>query len=681
VSARAVHLLDLLQQAEVDAPEPAYVGIHRFIIARQGRMTLFCHPPASVTFPAVRLGASAVLQTGCAIKPVVWERIQSAILFTAELVDSQGRRHLLWERVLDPSSCEADRGWQACRIDLGDQAQQEVSIRLSTRVVEGGRPDWAWAGWADPTLHDQAGQKPVRRGGSARSHLLLITVDAMRGDHLGIAGGLARTPVIDALAREGFWTDHARSPSPSSIGASASILTGADPVRHRLTDEFGRLSEQLTSLPECLAESGYWTLQAPSEEDLSSPELGFGERFSQTLPCRAQPTLDADMAVRNLLAWLDSGASGDRPWMVWLHLFDLHPPHTPPLECLRPFYPHDPTDEDRRFAAERVASVQGVESVACFLNHLALLAQGRIPHELIERLSYTVRALRGERLLGPDLATHLPALAPAAFRDMPREGFLDWLEQQIMLCRSGVAPAELVDWMGQVIEMLEPVSTEILAWLDGVVDARYLPAACAGAASYVDNQLGRLMVGLDERGLADQTTVVLTSPHGQHVAEDGIALHHHLLSEPVLRVPLIIRPALNLLSGVDRGQKIEGVFELENLAATLLDLLGVQQRGGLGGGSQLPALKSGRPIAAHDSFAVGVAGTSICIRRDGFKLVRGLQHHRATPEWEDRPGELRLYQLGPQMSEKQIALDARPELVRELSARLDSYWQSRSDCS
>jgi choline-sulfatase len=57
---------------------------------------------------------------------------------------------------------------------------------------------------------------------------------------------------------------------------------------------------------------------------------------------------------------------------------------------------------------------------------------------------------------------------------------------------------------------------------------------------YVDREFNRLMDGLEENGILENTWVVLTSDHGE-LFERGIAGHlTPVLYEPVIRVPLII---------------------------------------------------------------------------------------------------------------------------------------------
>ena len=56
-------------------------------IRRDSRVALFEHPPATVTFPALRLGRAPVLRTACGLKQACWRRVRSAVVFDV-LVDA-----------------------------------------------------------------------------------------------------------------------------------------------------------------------------------------------------------------------------------------------------------------------------------------------------------------------------------------------------------------------------------------------------------------------------------------------------------------------------------------------------------------------------------------------------------------------------------------------------------------
>ena len=62
-----------------------------------------------------------------------------------------------------------------------------------------------------------------------------------------------------------------------------------------------------------------------------------------------------------------------------------------------------------------------------------------------------------------------------------------------------------------------------------------------------DEALGELLAGLEERGLSDSTLILVTSDHGEHMAEErlghGLWFGHSDVYDEACRVPLVVRPA------------------------------------------------------------------------------------------------------------------------------------------
>src|SRR6266568_904118 len=64
----------------------------------------------------------------------------------------------------------------------------------------------------------------------AGPNLLLVTIDTLRADHVGVYGAAgASTPTLDALAVRGARFEHAQSPVPLTGPSHATILTGLYP--------------------------------------------------------------------------------------------------------------------------------------------------------------------------------------------------------------------------------------------------------------------------------------------------------------------------------------------------------------------------------------------------------------------------------------------------------------------
>jgi hypothetical protein len=62
-----------------------------------------------------------------------------------------------------------------------------------------------------------------------------------------------------------------------------------------------------------------------------------------------------------------------------------------------------------------------------------------------------------------------------------------------------------------------------------------------GEVAYVDEQIGRLMDGLDGEGRLKNTLIAVTSDHGEGLGEHGEATHAFFLFDSTLKVPLIVK--------------------------------------------------------------------------------------------------------------------------------------------
>jgi arylsulfatase A-like enzyme len=166
--------------------------------------------------------------------------------------------------------------------------------------------------------------------------VLLVTVDTLRADRLGCYGdALARTPHMDALAKQGTLFERAFSPVPLTLPAHASILTGLLPPAHgvRGNGAFALPAGPVT-LAEALHARGLSTAAFIGGFPLER-RFGLARGFDHydDAVVRADGVhfsfaeRRADQVVDAALRWL-AGQPG--PVFVWVHLFDPHAPYEPP---------------------------------------------------------------------------------------------------------------------------------------------------------------------------------------------------------------------------------------------------------------------------------------------------------------------------------------------------------------
>jgi arylsulfatase A-like enzyme len=119
--------------------------------------------------------------------------------------------------------------------------------------------------------------------------------------------------------------------------------------------------------------------------------------------------------------------------------------------------------------------------------------------------------------------------------------------------------------------------------------------------TFMDQQFGRLLDALKERGEQDGTLVVVLADHGQGL-RDGMERHHWgghaLLYQWCIRVPLIVR-----LPGADhpKGVAIDALVRNLDVFSTVLDVAGVEAPLPVDGRSVLPLVRgeSDEPRVAY----------------------------------------------------------------------------------
>ncbi|MCP3960108.1 MAG: sulfatase [bacterium] len=147
-------------------------------------------------------------------------------------------------------------------------------------------------------------------------------------------------------------------------------------------------------------------------------------------------------------------------------------------------------------------------------------------------------------------------------------------------------------------------------------DLAYIAAAYDAEIFSMDAAVGRLLDILRERGLYDDSILVLTSDHGEELGEHGtVGWHSHTLYDELLKVPLIIKLPGSRHAGARVGAQVRSI----DISPTILELLHLGPRAefeGVGlesrmedpdGARHLPAIsqQDTGPEADHTSLRTG----------------------------------------------------------------------------
>lgn len=615
---RTEYLVDWMAKASIEAPGDNYVDLEPMILRRELETAIFQHPPSKITFPPITIGSNATLSFACGIKQVAWPLIKSAVRFVIKVEASKGVEKV-FKTTLDPRRRADDRGWQRHQLDLSRYGGEPVRITLHTEVGWRRSTEYAWAGWANPRIvHDVAvPASPTLQ--DRHPHVFLVTADALSARYLACYGHpKVETPHIDQLAQEGVLFEQAWSQSCMTFGSYVSILTGLHPHEHGVSREWQPFPVSQASLPAVLGAAGFRTIFTPSSMELSRHN-DLDQIFAEVIPMLSNPMQDGAVTTRQFIRRFDQRA--DQPYFSWIHYFDIHPPSMPPSPFHAMYYSADPTDPAREFLRAEIPRIRSVESALIIRATMPLLESGRPVAEVIDILEDTAAVLKGQSDLRPDLAEHVLRLGKRATRGRSANEFGEWLSAQVREMAAGQAAAELVEWLKEMLKLLESTETNIMSWLADVVDFRYPLALYLSTVSYFDAQVGALTTYLKERGLYDQSLIIVTAPHGEILQDERLPYHHFLLTPETLHVPLIMK--LPHGAGARQtGIRLKGVFDLIDLFPTTMDVLGLQQASAVSGVSRWHYIKSGEQIPAHDSFAEGLHQYSQSVCRPPYLFAR-----------------------------------------------------------
>ena len=141
---------------------------------------------------------------------------------------------------------------------------------------------------------------------------------------------------------------------------------------------------------------------------------------------------------------------------------------------------------------------------------------------------------------------------------------------------------------GKVVAELNRAALEQTALSEE--DHRFVLALYDGGIRSTDRHVARLVEKLEERGLAEETIVIVTSDHGEELGEhQNYYFHGNSVYDGTLRIPLIVRWPGHLAP----GSRFPHLTQNVDLVPTLLDWIGVEVPEELEGVSLAPWLVPG----------------------------------------------------------------------------------------
>ncbi|MDH3403811.1 MAG: sulfatase [Acidobacteriota bacterium] len=175
-----------------------------------------------------------------------------------------------------------------------------------------------------------------RRGPPPRN-LLLITLDTLRADHLGVYGYPRPTsPALDAFAARATVFEDATCSMPTTLPSHVSIFTGLRPAQHGVRRN-GQVPERdLATVFDLLAARGAATAAVIGSRVMGErylAGLGFDEVVFPSSERQYQAR--AKHVTNHAAAWIERHRAA--PFALWVHYYDVHEPYAPAAGFARQF--------------------------------------------------------------------------------------------------------------------------------------------------------------------------------------------------------------------------------------------------------------------------------------------------------------------------------------------------------
>jgi arylsulfatase A-like enzyme len=344
---------------------------------------------------------------------------------------------------------------------------------------------------------------------ASAKNVLVIVWDTVRAANTSLHGYPRKTtPNLEGLAARGARFDLAFATSSWTLPSHASLFTGRWP--HELgVDWKSPLRPDVTTLAGYLSGRGYDTAGFVANLDYCSRETGLARGFAhyEDYPINVYDTFDRYVAL---------GHRTELPAWGWiLHtILEKVTGRSPALVPRAMEHAKGAEDVDRAFLDWLSWQRGRSRPFFAFLNY----NDAHSPYEV------------------PDRSTQGFGLRPTTLHD--RLTLFGW---------NKVAKATL-----------------------SRNDVRMAADLYDDCIAHLDRRLGILLDELGRRGVLDDTLVIVTADHGEHLGDHLLFFHGCSLYRQLVQVPLVILGA----GGVPAGRVVDEPVSLRDIPATIVDLVG-----------------------------------------------------------------------------------------------------------
>ena len=398
-----------------------------------------------------------------------------------------------------------------------------------------------------------------------RPNFIFITSDQQRGDCYGFMGRKVKTPHLDQLRREGMHLRNCISPSPVCQPARAAILTGKLPKTNGVKDNGIDLRRDRGELgfASALSNAGYDT------------SLIGKAHFATTQTFSPQSTAECKIGSA------EYAPSWSGPYMGFEHVelltqghwHKIRPPVTPPSGQHYENWFFNIVAKENAFDLWKSETKQGLGAAQTWASALPVAWHSStwVADRSIDWLSKRHKDKPFCLWVSfPDPHHPFDCPEPWSLLHNPEEVDLpEFLEKDLN---------ERPWWHKRALEdepdLKDPVLKRFRKEGSRMPDQteaqlREMTANYYGMISLIDHSVGRVIACLNENDILDETIVIYTSDHGDHLGERGLYLKGPMLYDSLINVGMIVRGP-----GIEAGSsEIDPVTTLD-IGATFCDYAG-----------------------------------------------------------------------------------------------------------
>lgn len=313
-----------------DATEPVAVPLRGLTAGMTLTPTVVAtaEPVARVEMTWFAPGDGAVLRLSLGLADPALSGSTAGARFIIRAENRTAQSVSVLDRVLDPAQRPSEMGWVDESIPMASATAAlgpEFRLIFETEPASDQRP--AFPVWGDPTIF-----VPAATTTPARRNLVLVSIDTLRADRLGIGGAFpTNSPGLDRLAQDGTFFTAAFAAAPWTLPSHTTMLTGVLGCVHGRGVRWDPLGAGISPVAEILRRNGYSTA-AFTEDVYLTPtafQRGFGvfEAFT-SLTTTSGARTDVERTVGHARAWVEQHAN--EPFFLFVHTYQVHAPYQAP---------------------------------------------------------------------------------------------------------------------------------------------------------------------------------------------------------------------------------------------------------------------------------------------------------------------------------------------------------------